>query len=289
MTARGSFDWDALSGWADLGEYFEPLDLSGWKRDVAALDNFLKSEQPEPIDAEPQIDRAEELRVKWGVELGQMWQLGEHRLICGDCTDPAVVVRVMGGERADLCLTDPPYATGGISDGYDIDPKDLQELINNFLPIAQQVSKRQLLTPGNAHQFIYPKPTWVLAWFVSAGTGANPWGFTFWNAVFAYGKDPYLEKGLGSRPDAFVKTEAAEKVSHPTSKPVGVWSWLVERGTTEKGQVVFDPFSGSGTTIIACENLGRKCRAVELSPGYVSVALERWATATGKTPTLITD
>lgn len=62
-------------------------------------------------DTEPQVDKAEELRQKWGVELGQLWQLGEHRLICGDCTDRAVVERVIGGERAGI-VTDPPYAFG---------------------------------------------------------------------------------------------------------------------------------------------------------------------------------
>ncbi len=69
--------------------------------------------KPEPVqDVEPQIDRAEELRQKWGVESGQMWRLGEHRIICGDCTDAAVVARVMGGEKAALCFTSPPYNAG---------------------------------------------------------------------------------------------------------------------------------------------------------------------------------
>ena len=63
-----------------------------------------------PEDVEPQIDKAEELREKWGVELGQLWKLGEHRLICGDCTDKAVVDRVMGGEKAELLFTSPPYS-----------------------------------------------------------------------------------------------------------------------------------------------------------------------------------
>jgi hypothetical protein len=64
----------------------------------------------EELDAEPQIDKAEELRVKWGVEPGMMFALGDHRLICGDCTDAAVVARVMAGEKARLVFTSPPYA-----------------------------------------------------------------------------------------------------------------------------------------------------------------------------------
>lgn len=65
-----------------------------------------------PEDPGPQLDKAEELRIKWGVESGQLWKLGEHRLICGDCTDKAVVERVMGGEKAGMVMTSPPYWVG---------------------------------------------------------------------------------------------------------------------------------------------------------------------------------
>jgi hypothetical protein len=73
--------------------------------------------EPAAEDPGPQIDRAEELRQVWGVEVGQMWQLGEHRLICGDCTDAGVVARVMGGERFGGLVTDPPYSSGGFTRG----------------------------------------------------------------------------------------------------------------------------------------------------------------------------
>ena len=80
---------------------FDDIEFDGLIRDLHKDD--------EPLDAEPQISRAEELRKEWGTELGQMWQCGDHRVICGDCTDPAVVARVMQGERADMVFTDPPY------------------------------------------------------------------------------------------------------------------------------------------------------------------------------------
>ena len=69
-------------------------------------------------------------------------------------------------------------------------------------------------------------------------------------------------------------------------KPVELVTAMIEN-STRKTEIVYEPFSGSGTTIIACEQLGRRCRAVEISPAYVAVALERWATATGKTPVLL--
>jgi len=76
-----------------------------------------------PEDPGAQIDKADELRQKWGVELGQMWALGEHRLICGDCTDAAVVARVMGGEKADMGFFDPPYGISFQSNGRTATPK----------------------------------------------------------------------------------------------------------------------------------------------------------------------
>ena len=73
---------------------------------------------------------------------------------------------------------------------------------------------------------------------------------------------------------------------HPTQKPIDLFAIPI-RNHTATGGIVYDPFSGSGTTIIACEQLGRKCRAVEISPAYVAVAIERWATHTGGTPELL--
>jgi site-specific DNA-methyltransferase (adenine-specific) len=82
----------------------------------------------------------------------------------------------------------------------------------------------------------------------------------------------------------FARPKASRE--HPTMKPVEMWSYAI-KNHTKPGDAVYEPFSGSGTTIIACEQLGRKCRAIEISPGYVAVALQRWADATGKTPSLV--
>ena|ERR1039458_9099193 len=96
--------------------------------------------------------------------------------------------------------------------------------------------------------------------------------------TIAYGKDPYLRDGLGRRPDSIVAASDREGVDgHPTPKPLKVWSWLLERGSTKKGDVIFDPFCGSGTTLVAAHQLGRKAYGIELSPGYCAVILERLA------------
>jgi ParB-like chromosome segregation protein Spo0J len=270
----------------DLGlTGFDPGELDG------LLDGLGLDGERTDGDTEPQIDRAEELRKQWGVETGQLWQLGEHRLLCGDSTKAEDVARVMAGERADLCLTDPPYGLGDTAsdknnyDQYDDSRDNLIKLIEGFMPIARDVCAVVVLTPGNRNQRLYPPPTWTMAWFTPAGVKRSPWGFICWQPIMCFGKDPKLAKGLGSHPDAIVHTESAEKLGHPCSKPIHFWEWLMNR-TSEECAVLFEPFSGSGTTIIACENLNRRCRAIEISPGYVAVALQRWADHTGRTPVL---
>ena len=90
---------------------------------------------------------------------------------------------------------------------------------------------------------------------------------------------------MGSHPDAIVHTERAEDLEHPCPKPINFWAWLMKR-TSEAGELVYEPFSGSGTTIIAAEQTGRRCYAMELSPNYVDVAVRRWQQFTGKRATL---
>lgn len=216
------------------------------------------------------------------IKTGDCFALGAHRLLCGDATNADDITGVLGGERAALCLTDPPYGIGEAYQSFDDTPDHLAALIGQFVPLVRRHAACVLLTPGNRHQRLYPPPDWTLCWFLAAGTGVNPWGFTCWHPVLAYGADPYLAKGLGSRPDGLAKTESAENaLAHPCPKPVGVWAWFLERGSPTRGERVLDPFCGSGTTLIACEQLGRACRAVEIEPRYVQVAIDRWEAFTG--------
>jgi hypothetical protein len=99
--AFGEWDMDLLSAsWADLP-------LTDWGVDLP--EDWLGGDKTETADAEPQIDRAEELNKTWGVKSGDLWQIGEHRLLCGDSTKKEDVGRVTGGERADMIVADPPY------------------------------------------------------------------------------------------------------------------------------------------------------------------------------------
>lgn len=211
-----------------------------------------------------------------------------HRILCGDATDKSAVERLMQGERAALCATDPPYGLGDTVsekneyDAYDDTRENLTKLIEKVIPLVRSVADCVVITPGVMNHRLYASPTWTMAWFTPAGIGMGPWGFCCWQPILCYGKDPKLAKGKGSYPDAIVHTESSDKsLGHPCAKPVNFWQWLVER-TSEPGDLLFEPFSGSGTTIIVAEKTGRTCYAVEISPAYVDTSVERWQNYTGK-------
>jgi hypothetical protein len=218
---------------------------------------------------------------------GDLWILGEHRVLCGDSTKAADVERLMGGSKADLCLTDPPYGLGDTTSDknnyneYDDTRINLIKTISGFFPLAKSVARCVVFTPGNGNTSLYESPTWTMAWFTPAGVGRGPWGFCCWQPILCYGKDPKLAKGKGCHPDALTHTEASEKLGHPCTKPIKLWCWLMER-TSEKGEAIYEPFGGSGTTLIAAEQLGRKCYGMEISPAYCDVIVKRWETLTGK-------
>jgi hypothetical protein len=262
-----SIDWEELESFGlddmDLGEI------------LAEAERGKEGE----ADAEPQIDRAEELNKIWQVKAGDLWQIGEHRLLCGDSTKKEDVARVMGGEKANLCLTDPPYGVGWDYGKQADDIENLKKIISKTLPLIAEFAHIALITPGNKNHFLYPPPTWTLAYFMHGGSGSNPWGFSWWNPVLAYGKDPYLSAGMGGRPDATDSKAADKTIAHSSPKPIEMWTWLLERGSIKTGEIILDPFLGSGTTMVAAQNLSRKCYGLEISPAYCAVILQRMADA----------
>ena len=257
-------------------------------------------------DERPPIERAAAVS-----QVGNLWNMGDHRLLCGSCTDRSAVDKVLAGERADLCLTDPPYGLGerkasGKNDyaEYEDTRENLVELAKAWLPIARAVSETVVFSPGVTNQWLYPEPAWVLCWFYGGGQLRSSWGFTCWQPflfygdqswgvsawepLLAYGKDPSLAAGMGGRPDAVnlnVPANAAD-IDHPCPKPVALLEWLLARLVFKESALLYEPFNGSGSTIIAAEKAGHRVCALELTPHYVDVAIKRWQAFTGQQATL---
>ena len=143
-----------------------------------------------------------------------------------------------------------------------------------------------VFTPGTVNLTMWcslRKPKWICIWRKinqQSPSGLNGWNT--WEPLLIYGKHP---KPVGH--DSWeIKVSQSENLAHPVPKTLEAWQVFLEAFTTE-GSLVYEPFGGSGTTLIACERLGRRCRAIEISPAYCAVTLQRYQDATGKTPILI--
>lgn len=255
-------------------------------------------------DTPAETDRAEELRQKWGVVSGQLWQLGEHRLICGDCTDAATVARVMGGEKAAFCMTDPPYGvkyTGGTKKWAMLENDDEVNMYAASFPLINEVTE-----PKAAIYVCYAA---TLAASVHMAARASNWDIRsvlVWNKNHAqfgamgaqykekkelffyahkHGESPYWF-GPNNEVTVWDIARASANEYHPTEKPPALYERALAN-SAPAGCIVYEPFSGSGTGIIACENTNRRCRAIEIDAGFVATTLERWSVHTGRQPVLV--
>jgi len=179
--------------------------------------------------------------------------------------------------KVDLVLTDPPYANGTKYGSYQDTLPNLINLIQLTLPIIRSKSNVVMITPGVANVYYYPRPDWILCWAIPAGVGSGPWGFCCWQPILVYGADPYLAAGLGRRPDTIIESLSAESNGHPCPKPIAVWERLLLRGSPYPDQVVLDPFMGSGTTLRAAVNMGRRAIGLEIDRDYADIAVKRLA------------
>ena len=189
--------------------------------------------------------------------------------------DCLTFMKELPDKSIDLCLTDFPYGVNWEYDIYNDTEENLKTLIDNAMPEILRVSKRALITCGHTNMWKYPEPKWIIAWVNSAGANRNSWGFTCWQPILAYGKDPYLENRLGARQDIIIKNEQSEKWGHSCSKPLDFWKLLLLRGSVKENDIILDPFLGSGTTAVAAQNLKRNFIGIEISEEYVKIARER--------------
>jgi DNA modification methylase/ParB-like chromosome segregation protein Spo0J len=303
----------------------QPDDASG---NTAGVGHAVDDAEPDPADAEPEAPRQAVTRP------GDLWLLGEHRLLCGDSTDAASVARVMADERAALLFTSPPYgsqrdyASGGVSD-WDA----LMQGAFRHLAAAMADDGQVLVNLGLIHRDGEWVPYWrgwldwmrgqgwrrfaLYAWDQGPGLPGD------WNGrlapafelVFHFNRaarqankivpckwagDPLHMTGLrradgtmsgctheGRPIQPFRVPESVLRITrhkargieteHPAVFPVALPEFLM-RAYTDAGEVVFEPFAGSGTTILAGQRTGRRVRAIELAPQYVDLAIARWRT-----------
>ena len=291
---------------ADLGDLDFDLDSIGFgSEDLAGLDMEDEPEKSD-ADAEPQIDKADELRAKWGVEPGQLWELGEHRLLCGDSTIPEHVAKLMAGEKAEMMFTDPPYGVsyeGGHFHSGDVKIKRKREklayddstaIYPAFLPVALSVVDGPCYMwfadskVRDVYNAVYDAGCELHALIIWHKTNAT---YAAMNAQYKQRHEPCLYfkprgstlRWCGASTEATVWNQDRDGINefHPTQKPIALAAKAIGN---HEAKIIFDAFNGSGSTLMACEQLGRKCRAIEISPAYVAVAIERWADATGKEP-----
>jgi len=195
-----------------------------------------------------------------------------YELHLGDCLE---YMKTMPDKSVDAVITDPPYGNETSYETYIDTRENLEHLVRNFMPGVMRVSNSSFVTCGVRNIWLYPEPTWTLSWVNPAGIGSSSWGFTCWQPILAYGKDPYLQDGKGRRPDTlFQRITDKNNNEHPCAKPDNVMRWIVER-TTRKGDTIFDPFMGSGTTGVACVQLGRNFIGCEIDPKYFAIAEKR--------------
>jgi DNA modification methylase len=311
------------------GDIFEQLSTMS----VADLDNHIEAENPMKLQ-EDNFDTEAALEMpKYDVKNGDIWELGDHRLMCGSATSPEDMAKLMQQAKAQLILTDPPYGVsykGNTSnpgkdwemiEGDDLRGNDLYDLLFGSFKQAAKYTDDQpavyvFYSSSNTLIFFNAlikagfTTRQQLIWAKGHVLGHSHYHWSHEPVIYAskekharwFGNHKHktllmeLKKGQVA---SMAKEELIDLVmeiknqstlqefskgnvmdyEHPTQKPVEIYGNFI-RVSTQKDEIILEPFCGSGTAIIAAEHLGRKCRAMELDPKYCSVIIERWEALT---------
>ncbi len=295
---------ELLSILKDLEEKGLDLELFGMLEAEAA--NLLKKvpqQQPQAVDPEIEnvkLDRAAELRRLWKVEPRSIWQLGNHRIMCGDCRELTEVDALVRLNKPGLVYSDPPYGVQAVNvsgkmsgkvgkqgprkgkqPNYapvigDSDGKTAQrsfELISGLYPSAMQI-----WWGANHYSDALPSSSCWIVWDKENGESF------FADAELAYCSDKTAVRIFRHKWNGLIKaSERGESRVHPTQKPVALAEWCITNYGRD-AETILDPFSGSASCLIACERLNKRCLAMEASPEYVAVGIQRWVDLTGGKP-----
>ncbi|CAB4122742.1 COG0863 DNA modification methylase [uncultured Caudovirales phage] len=239
--------------------------------------------------------------------LGDVWLLGAHRIVCGDSTDALVVDKALNGVKPLLMVTDPPYgveydaswrddalggkqggrATGKVKNDDRMDWRDAWALFPGDVAYIWHADRFSHLVAQSLEACEFQMRNliiWGKSQLVMSRGNYHSQHEPCWYAVRAKGKGHWAGDRKQTTLWSIEKPKKSE-TGHSTQKPVECMKRPIENNSSP-GQAVYEPFSGSGTTIVACEMTGRVCCAIELNPAYVDVAIQRWEQFTGKEATL---
>jgi DNA modification methylase len=291
---------------AELQEVPEvDLSLSGFGDDevsrlLKSLDAREKRDRPETFDVEAVLKAA---RGDPGVKRGDLWRLRDHRLLCGDATDAADVARLVEGQQAAMCFTDPPYDVDYGNHGGGRGHRR-RAIANDALPPEEWEAfcrgwARQLIDHVDGALYIcMSSKEWPTVCRILTEAGGH-WSDTIIWAKdrFVLGRADYQRQyepiwygwpksarrhwcGGRDQGDVWIIPRPAESDLHPTMKPLVLVERAIE-SSSRTSDLVLDLFLGSGTTVIAAERTGRVCYGVELDPHYCRVVIARWEAFTG--------
>lgn len=297
----GEDDLEMLAAWVQPMESLEFTGLTSEELTALVEAGLRHVDVPAPPEEDPGRDTDPiEPPAEPVTQPGDLIVLGEHRLLCGDATDP-VAVEMLGVEQPSVVMTDPPYGVdygklvasrenqkaGGWRDmaGDELDDDELEQLVHNALVAAPapvlfvwhassraEVVLRAIRAAGW-------EPAQQIVWIKNA--------LVFGRADYQWRHEPciYARRDGGGGVDDRTQTTVWEfdkptGTQHPATKPVGLFE-TAYRNHSHPGDLVYDPFAGSGTAMLAAENLGRRARLMEIDPGYCDVIVDRYERHTG--------
>ena len=272
----GEWDWDQLANEWDVE------DLDDWGLDLPL--DFVKE-----LEAEEDDFAIPEGGIETDIVLGDLFEIGEHRLLCGDSTDSDAVARLMDGQKADMVFTDPPYGISYKSNWASKDRERFDEIKNDDV-ILDILPSIILLSKNNIHWYIWTShqvySIWrekfeeyyksTIIWSKKSGAMGDLEGDYIVNyemALFCH----YGRKTLNGKRESAVwdlTRDSGIDYQHPTQKPISLAEKAIINSSNQN-DFVADLFLGSGTTMVASHQLKRKCYGIELDPKYCQVIIDR--------------
>lgn len=274
---------------------FEDLDLTGYSQDE--YDDLLGVFEETTLLGDPdEVPEEVETRCK----LGDVWQLGNHRLMCGDSTIITDVEKLMNGSKADMLLTDPPYnvdyegGTGLKIQNDNMEDAQFRQFLYDAFTTANIVMKEGAvfyIWHADSEGYNFRGACYDVGWMVRQCLIWNKNTMVLGRQDYHWKHEPCLYGWKEGASHLWASDRKQTTVidfdkplkngEHPTMKPVGLFDYQI-KNNTKGGDIVLDLFGGSGTTLIACEQNKRIAYVMELDPHYCDVIITRWETLTGK-------